>query len=113
MDWVDEEFIQNYGAKYVMAHHKHPGITVEMDTKVLIDFLNRRGDWKLLPVGIGGSLFEDFLVTKFDVHNQDVRLYISGTGKTNVIVTVDVDWIDREQWKMRRRSRVKIAPRSR
>jgi hypothetical protein len=113
MDWVREyaaEFVADYGAKFVQEHHKHPGITVEMDTKVLVDFLVRRGDWRFGFPAVGQSLFEDYLTTLMVVENRDVRLYIRGIGKTNVIVPVDIDWLQSEL-KMRRRSRVKITPR--
>lgn len=116
MDWVWEyahEFEQDLGAKIVqVTEGKHSGVTVEMDTAKLLDLLSRRGDWIINPFGIGGSLFEDYLITTLDAFNRDVRLFIKGIGKTNIIARVDIDRY-RAEWKMRRRSRVKITPRRR
>ena len=114
-DWVYDyaELMQELGGEIakIDTTSKHPGITVNgVDTRKLIQYLNAQGDFKLLPVGIGGSLFEDYLMMTLNIHNSDVRLYISGAGKTNAVVRVNIDWLD-EDWKMRQKSNVKVCNR--
>jgi hypothetical protein len=95
---------------------KTPGVWLEVDTPALMRWLSaktqspRAGEWEIMPVGLGGSLFDDAL-TQVHVKNNEVALLAHGIGETgeSVPVDVDVDWYQ-EHVNMRPRSRVKIRP---